>query len=176
MARSRKRVSRGTRRVKKDWVYRPNEIAETPTNFGGYGGARSVSDGPGNAASFILYDSQDYIKYITESGVTNAGFPPMPNAARAEGKLPTCYAVEGWLGIRKTAWTLQDLYRAGWRLGWFEQDLTSGLLSLQAEYTMWDMGGFYLDHAPAMFANAHPGHFKEWRVVDYSIASSNNYF
>jgi len=176
MARGRKGgKGRRSTRVRKDWVYRPDEIAETLVNYGAYGGQRPLTDGPANAASFILYDSTDYLKYSTESNNVNGGYPAMPRAARAEGKLPTAYAVQGVIGVRMTSWTLQDFYRIGIRVGWFEQDLPTGLLALEGDYTMWDLNTFFAEHGPAIYANEKNGHFAEWRISDYSVASATNY-
>lgn len=154
--------------MRRDWVYRPNEIAETLTNFGAYGGSRALNVGASNSASFILYDSVDYLRFDTESNNLNQGFQSMPRAARAEGSLPTVFAVQGTLHARRTAWTLQSFIRFAFRLGWYEQDMTSGLLSLEADYTLWDRAGFFLDHAPAIFANEKNSNLMERRWAAFS--------
>lgn len=159
MARARgRRPARRTRFMRADWVYRPSENIEGAF-LGSYTGgqAHTLATGPSGVAAAILYDSVDYKAWLTLNGLAQAA--EMPSAARAEGRTPTVLAMEAWVRFRSTNWIAGAYMMGAVRLGLFEQDTISSQLSLQAEYTIWDVAD---GNAPAIFANDRQTNMKTW--------------
>lgn len=159
----RRRMSKGRKsgrfqpRKRADWVYRG------PPTAGFTGGAveqahlasyteviSTLNTGPANAQMRVLYDSVDR---MAEVSYGNAGTTPqlLNRSRRAEGRNPLILATEFQLYMEPTTWSVGQLIALGWRLGAFEQDPGTGLLSINASYSMWVNGGPGED--PAAFAN-----------------------
>jgi len=183
VARSRRHVPRGTRK-KADWVYRPDVLLEgAPINLGGWMGqvempyTGSISAGSTNAQALILLDSQAVLRQMSvfdEFGAASADIGHIPNASRPE-KLsrPTVHRVDGTLWIRGTIWTLGARVACGVRLGWYEQDLDSGQLSLDVDYCMWDVATSMVQRGPAICANDSATHIMDWYYVRESGDNPN---
>jgi len=164
MAKSRRRrsVPRGTRgkRVRKDWVYRPN-IHSYGTGLGGvstdgtYSSAvGAISSGFQSSIARVLYDSHNWMSFLGSSGVAQPGV--LGAAARAEGKRATMYAVNGVINLVPDTWALGSQIRVGWRILIADQDLPSGLAVLDADYSMWnDPVGAAGTESTAAFRNDH---------------------
>lgn len=167
MARTRRRVSRGTssaRRVKADWVYRPSsrQISPQPAGSDLVGtyeqGVRTLNSGLGNAQGLVLYDSSNYLQV---QGRSPAGQSSITGAARAEGAKPTILAVEGTLFFEPTTWALGNVIALGVRLGVLEQDSALPVPVVDTDYSMWVNGA---TTEPARFANNGRSNMREWRM------------
>lgn len=140
MARSRRRSSAKTAR--KDWVYRPNLFAiAAPYNAidaaGTYDIAvRGLTTGFATAQCLWLLDSANRRK-TAPMMLSTAGGGIMAGSAMPEGKRTRVHAVEGMIYVEPSTWAVGNLMALGLRIGAYEQDPTSGLASVDADYTMW---------------------------------------
>lgn len=165
MARS-KRTFKRKRKVRADWVYRPQVQGQSAR--GAYSGLgtnlipNNVGAGLFNQQAFILLDSTAFLRVLTtESFQTTAD---LPAAARPEWKrLPTVHMVEGDIPFRLSQFLTGNQVLWGWRLGWFEQDTIDGRLSLQAEWSMFEpqIQGTTLQDDLATFANESKQNLRE---------------
>lgn len=176
MARSRRPQGRARgrfRRRKADWVYRPDiYINETQSVLGGWAGTtendNSIGSGAGAAEAFILLDSSNVLRQYSlydqvQSSTVQGGL--LPTAARPEYKrLPVVKCVEGWIGMRVSSWTLGSRVGAVFRLGWFEQDMDTGLLSLDIDWGIMDVSQTEAQRGPAISANDSTKFMKQWFV------------
>lgn len=167
MSRTRRRTPMRRKKRRADWVYRTH-YGESVTH-GGYQPATSVTVARNlvapatiNSQALILLDSQAFMEVLMADSFSFA--VGMPAASRPElPKRPKVDLVEGDLMVRYLQWTTGAQYQWGWRLGWFEQDTITGLLSLQAEYSMFEpnLAGTDLPQDVANFANDNMGNCRE---------------
>lgn len=129
------------RRKRMDWVYRPQgEFSSTPGAYCLVSNTMPVNN-PGagliNARAVVLLDSVAYLNVLTAEGFANSA--GMPAAARPEHvRRPTVYCVEGDIPYRLLQFLAGNQILWGWRLGWFEQDVATGELSVEADYSMFE--------------------------------------
>lgn len=165
MARSRRRTSR-RRRPRADWVFRGSGHGGNLTggllddNLASYTPVvTSINVGSANARALILYDSQNTLTH-PHSDATTGAMTFLPGAARAEGRNPTILAVVGQLYIEPSTWAAGQIQAYGIRIGAFEQDPQTGLLSLDPDYSMWNILA-----APVVSAQAST--WANWKNWDY---------
>lgn len=168
------RTTRKARMPKADWVYRPNG-----RNTGGSGNSDVLGSyepqvlgmltGVDQATVGILYDSADHMR----SGVTENSQTANTNissTARAEGKRARILGYEGIMYVEPSTWAVGNLIAMGVRIGKFEQDSLTGLVLVEAEYSMWEY------NAPAMagpnvYANGTP--WVEERRMHYGFSDNS---
>lgn len=115
----------------------PGITGTSADTLGTYGvGNRSQSTGVANATVLWLYDSHDRMQY-TASGTVSAQLGRLPPAARAEGKRPVIHMTQGFFEVEPQSWAANGQLHWGWRLGAWEQDPFTGLVSLNVSYNMW---------------------------------------
>lgn len=182
MARSARRGSRRSfrRAGRVDWVYRNHIFAnEMIMSHGGWGGAYEIN-GPGanssNAATIILLDSINILKAYSQFdtfGIATGDEGLLTAAARPDMKrLPIAHCVQGYLLQRVSAWSTGSRLAWGIRLGWYEQDLESGQLALEADYCMFDNNTSLFEQGPAVYANDTATHIKDWVIWNESETGS----
>lgn len=148
-----------------DWVYRANTqiAADNVPDFIGtsdtYGTYEPVLTtlGPGavNAIGKWLYDSHNWLRTVAGSqagpvaGNQRVSF--LHRAARAEGKKALILGVQGHIFVSPTTWAVGSAFAIGVRIGAFEQDPVQGALSLDANYSLWQVVG---TSNPADWANS----------------------
>lgn len=185
MARSRKRRSSQPKR-RFDWVYRglatEGETWAESESLGlrSYGGPPSAANaGVANARALILYDSQNRLATLAGAGpLGGVGAGLLHRSARAEGRRPLIRATQGTIYFRASTWALGNVMAWGWRLGAFEQDPNTGLLSLDAAYGMWtDAAGEPFWGDVNVFANEgrHVAERRYWRAFDSSKGSDSSF-
>lgn len=177
MARSRRRTSRRRSGPKPDWVYRgpvitPVDDTETAIGTSESAGLASytqnvisLASGAAQAQVLILYDSQNRLATLagTEPFAGGQTFGALNRAARAAGKRPVMLATEGQMYIEPSTWAIGNVLAYGWRLGAWDQDPTTGLISLPAEYSMWQtVLGSNPMSSPDVWANSY-NHVMEGR-------------
>jgi len=183
VARSRRRKG-GTfrkKRRKADWVYRNHiYIDEAMFSPGGYGIAEdtdNVSNVSAGARAYILLDSQHVLRQSSlfdEIGIGVAAAGLLPASARPEyNRQPTVQCVDGWFTTRTSAWTSGDRWQIGVRLGWFEQDLDTGNLSLDVDYGMMDLALSEVFRGPAICANDYATHIRDWLFTHQADGGNN---
>jgi len=167
-----------TRRKRRgaDWVYRQgyNLIGTRGTGLGAdligtYDpSVTTVSTGQANAQSRILYDANDYFADLTRGGVGSAGTlasqAVATRAGRSEGRKPCMRAVEGYIYCEPSTWAIGNVMALGVRLGVFEQDIGSGVITIDSAYSMWAYTATLQDPGPAHWANSSRMNCKEWRI------------
>jgi len=119
-------------------------------------------------AGLILYDSKNYLRTMTHGGV-GGGFGAISGASRAAGKRAAIHMTTGILLVELSSWALSREMRLGLRIGVFEQDPGSGLISVEPGYSMFVNTG---DTAVNSWANAQRRNRWERRV--YRGFSSSN--
>lgn len=180
-----------TRRPKADWVYRG--MFETPgseppadpwvseaqglasyTEFVG-----TFAAGPTSARFLVLYDSRNRLAELASTWSVAGGFNSiamMPRAARAEGKKPLILASEGQIYLRANTWALGNIMAWGYRIGVFEQDPLTGLVVLNADYSMWNTSADWNDQV-STWANQ-SGWVQErrfWRTFNADFPSDTSF-
>lgn len=141
-----------------DWVYRPTEVGEGAPDVGSYAGVQTlaIASGLTGAYAIVLYDSIDWLSQVSRNSNL------LPRAARAEGRHPLIGAVDIDIAFVPDTWAEGGYMQWGWRLGWFEQDPTTGVPAVLDDYTMWsnipDL------HQPAIDANDPMSNIREWRT------------
>jgi len=159
--------------MKGDWVYRPSEVDDV-FNQGSYdpepGGSfeHTLTGGPSNLISIVLYDSQNYFRAVSNQSVGGSRMG-LPKAARAEGRQPTIMMVEGVISFSRVTWTTGNTDAWAIRLGEFEQDDDSAQVLIDTTYTMYDQSSD--PDAPAVFANDAQQNWKTWW---FSTSFNNN--
>lgn len=178
MARTMRRRSTwntGRRRSRRpsDWVYRSNGYAVNgfvADNLGTYEPTVfPVASGVGESRARILYDSSNY---LTETARGGAGPVQLGREARAEGRRTKVVEVDGILYVEPSTWAVGNLIALGWRIGVFDQDVSSGFISLDANYSMWESGGAY---AAAQWANATRQNLAE-RRIHFGFSDNQQFF
>lgn len=139
--------------------------------------AKTLNTGIANVLAHILYDSKNRMAHLIGASTTA---PPnvtlLPGAARAEGRLPFCMRVQGRIEIEASTWAVGNTLGGGIRLGVFEQDSETGLLSLPADYTMFVDPANAPFRSPATWANEKRLNLWEKRYrKDYSDGSVNDF-
>lgn len=130
------------RRTPTDWVYRSNAYASndgapwTYDQLGTYEhSVRSLTSGHPTAQALWLVDSSNH--YHTISFVNATVMGAQNGAARPEGKRTKVLAVEGLLYLEPTTWAVGNLMAMGVRIAALEQDINTGLASVDPDMTMW---------------------------------------
>lgn len=136
---------------------------------------KTLNTGIANVLAHILYDSKNRMAHLIGASTTA---PPnltmLPGAARAEGRLPFCMRVQGRIEVEASTWAVGNTLGGGIRLGVFEQDAETGLLSLPADYSMFVTAGNAPYRDPATWANEKRLNLWEKRYrKDYSDGSAN---
>lgn len=165
--RSRSRKSR----QKADWCYRP-WIGGSGEPIGAWTGSLTQSVprndpilGTINSGHAILYDSVSFIQVGAQNSFALSEM--YPSAMRAEGRRPKCLQVEGQVQFRIGAWTTGNTTMFGMRLGWYEQDVQTGLPSIEPEYSMFEpqiVAGALIQDL-ATYANDRLKNIREWVFV-----------
>lgn len=184
MATRRRKMTSRPRR-KGDWVYRSNArvLGTGVINndlLGSYEAVvTTVNSGIANAQTRILYDSKNYMGWLTRAGIgtapTVATTGILGGHARAEGRKPCILAVDGVILCDPTTWALGNVMALGVRVGVFEQDI-SGVLSLDAGFTMWESGAGIFDGPAAAWANntrANCRDIRQWQFYSDGAANPN---
>lgn len=167
MARSRRRSPR--RREKADWVYRgpvatPVDDSDTPIGDPKTAGLASytqfvttMNTGAINARFLVLYDSQNRLAHWagTSTGVGGSRYGVLNRAARSEGRRARILATEGSIYIEPSTWAIGNVMAFGWRLGAWDQDPQTGLISLPAGYSMTQNVTLSTQDAPDVWANTY---------------------
>lgn len=165
-------------RRRADWVYRPHIRDETgglADGLGSYEGTNAtLSGGIAGAQARILYDSFNYRSgMFPDIGGGNAPGFLLGSSARAEGSNPKIHRVEGTVRMQPTTWALGDRFGVAFRFGVFEQDPTSGLLLVDAAYTIHTATATTMLN-PAQWANSRT--WQHERRVYFAAADSSNVF
>lgn len=123
----------------------------------------TVGDAPNEQLALILYDSVDVMQTNVRIGFF-AGTPsdPLPRAARAEARAPTVLVVQGGMVVFPASFVVGNRVMLKVRLGWFEQDTETGLLSVQAEYQLWSEAVGQLN---AVFSNDNVSNIKTQTLI-----------
>lgn len=178
------------RRRRADWVYRTDAFFQAPSSgtiqlydaLGSYTNAlKGISAGAQNAQALMLYDSANAMAHIPHSGIDTTGVTPtvlpiLGGEARAEDNpRVTILGVEGVVWHFASDWTLGSELEVGTRIGVFEQDNVTGLVSVDAEYTMFIAGG-NVAQSPATWANNGRNNAWERRLyLAFTPGSERNY-
>lgn len=140
MARGRRRGA--VVRKHRDWVYRPNSVASAaPLNsvdgLGTYEFAvRSLTTGQASAQVLWLVDAEDRDTMIARTSSAASGF--LSAAAKPSTARRKTLMVEGQMYFEPSTWALGNVLAVGMRIIVCEQDVLTGLGSLDADYTMWN--------------------------------------
>jgi len=182
VARSKRRgMRRRSSAGKVDWVYR-NDIwvDEANVSWGGWGGKSSkpsMSNLPSGAQSMILLDSVNFLRQMVAldwDALAGADAGVLAAAARPDyTRQPTAVAVQGTIMWRTGTWALGERQAWGVRLGWYEQDQDTGLLSLEPDYTIYYVGGGTVYRGPAIMANDIATHIKTWHVWQMNTSTDS---
>lgn len=136
-----------------DWVFRPNILDEAGglvEALGTYEPAgKNLTAGFANAKGSILYDSHNRRQSLFLAGTV---MEVMGAPGRAEGRGARIHRVMGTINVSPTTWTVGSRFDIGFRFGVFEQDPSSGLILVDANYNMWNAGAAKTDQ-PAFWAN-----------------------
>lgn len=183
MARSRRRRGGGQRRSFSkgniDWVYRGEAgdigLGADTGLMGSYSPIiRSLTTGESGVIALILYDSVDRQQTLIQGGAAGGQFPVLGREARAQGKRPRVFRVNGEVYCEPSTWASGNLMAVGWRLAWFEQDTLTGQFTVQAEYSMWAPGTATPSDQPSTWADV--PFLKEQRVFKgYGDGSSQHF-
>lgn len=178
MARSRRRsVPRGTRGT--DWVYRSNLRGLTSAPFNAVDSlgtyefqVRSLTSGFATAQALWLVDAADRENSVAVTSTTQAAL--QSKAAKPEGPRTRVLEVEGHIYIEPSTWAAGNLMAVGIRICALEQDIVTGLASVDPDMTMWLNTGVGYAGAAAVYANDRQLNMHEQRA--YKGFSDNQTF
>lgn len=161
------------RRKRADWVYRAEMsefrsigtyVAEAQAAVGKYTIQRNDPIlGTFNSSAFVLIDSIAYMELMTVESSAGGGIG-LPAAARPDlQRGRKAVMVEGDLLMQLLGAAVGTTFKWAWRLGWFEQDTITGLVSLQPEYSMFEpqIGGTTTPQDVVNFANERLSNIRE---------------
>ncbi|WP_165962521.1 hypothetical protein, partial [Arthrobacter terricola] len=140
-----------------DWVYRGSSVGLAAPlgiadSLGTYDFAvRTLSSGPVNAQGLWLYDSANREVNISRTSAAAGGI--LDGASRPHVAGDQIVMVEGQLYMEPSTWAVGNVLALGVRIGEFEQDLLTGLPSVDADYSMWNPA--VVAQTEAAFANDH---------------------
>lgn len=146
-------------RRKRDWVYRPNVRGLATAPFSGTDSlgtyefqVRSLTTGAAGAQILWLVDAQNRDLQTSLTGVGAANF--LPGSARPAPSRRKVLAVEGIIYVEPSTWAAGNLMAMGVRIGAYEQDINTGLASVDPDMTMWlGPAGGLGQGAAAIYAN-----------------------
>jgi len=153
-------------RMQADWVYRPTEVGEGAPDVGSYSGIQTVAVASGvlGAYAFVLYDSKDWLSQVSRNSNL------LPEASRAEGRHAFIHAVDIDIAYVPDTWAENAHAHYGFRVGWLEQDNTTGEPAVLDDYTMWQNTPDV--QQPAIDANDPMSNIREWR--EFKSFNTNN--
>jgi len=176
-------------REKADWVYRGfvgNAYDQFEEPFGDTEASGlpsysqfvvSQSAGAESAGFLVLYDSQNRMAHLMGTATTTSGasYGMLPGAGRAEGKRAKILATEGVMFLEPSTWALGNVLSIGMRLGAWDQDPETGLVSLPAAYSMWSNVTGSVQTDVSLWANSY-NHVLERRFWRGFNTSESNIF